>query len=132
MDIFVIFLLQSPNGKGRFYIRTVKDKFAAINIISVNISDLEHENKTQKLEIKFIFVQIYYENEKCEYVTIGENELSKSVYISSIILFHGNSYNYPGDNSSRYTTAHTHGMLPSSRPHRADNPHPSLLPARNR
>ena len=40
---------------------------------------------------------------KCEYVTIGENELSKSVYISSIILFDGNSYNYSSNITNKFT-----------------------------
>ena len=105
--------MPSPNGKGRFYIKTVNDKFGAINITSVNISDLDYENKTEKHEIEFISDQIYYENEKVAYVEIGEIELSKNVYISSITLFDGNSYNYTSNIYNKFTFNKVKSITPN-------------------
>ena len=115
VDGFVcdIFTIQSPNGKARFNIRTVNVKFGALNITSVKINDLDYEKKTESNEIEFTTEKIYYEKDNFAYVEIGEIELSKNVYISSITLFDGNSYYYNSSNTNKFTFNKLKGITPN-------------------
>ena len=87
------------NGKARFYIKTLNDKFGVINIIKINVRDFNN----QENQIEFNSEQIVYEKDDLAYIDIGEIHLSNSVYISSITLYDGNTYNVSSSNTNHYT-----------------------------
>ena len=90
--VYYITTSTSNNGKGRFTIHTVNEKFGALNITKVTVTDYNNKNKI----INFSGDDIIYQSNFSAYVEVAANQLSKKVYLSNITLFDGNIYNITG------------------------------------
>ena len=90
--VYYITTSTSRNGKGRFTIHTVNEKFGALNITKVTVTDYYNKNNI----VNFSGDDIIYQSNFSAYVEVGANQLSKKVYLSNITLFDGNIYNVTG------------------------------------
>ena len=67
----------AKNGKARFYINTLNDKFGVMNITNVAFSEVDKKDN----KVEFNGGQIVYEKDNVPYVDIGEISLSDNIYI---------------------------------------------------